>query len=283
MDPILSTSEIKSVLHKAKDPIYKIPGSIVFFGRNHPLDILKITPKGLIFISGNGHTGFKHICERHNYYSDRNDWIEFKDPDGNIIEKKGKHGNLLKNLDNPSKFNPYSIPIIDYLKIADEIFCDENYCPDKNKEKDLFNLYIGLSKSSNNIKYRLLTYKHTKIVHTLFPDAKKSKKKKIINYSRGEVVAFEMLDESSIISIELPYYDYNRIERYKIIIRRYQDTGLEKFYIQKNKVTGQPFFVRFIGERETSVKTQITSYLMEMQFYDFSFVEREIKKLDDLK
>ena len=81
-------------------------------------------------------------------------------------------------------------------------------------------------------------------------------------------------------SIELPYYDYRNTERYKIIIRRNHDSGHEKIYIQKNLINGQPFLVKFIGEREYFYKGPLTSYLMGLQFADFTWIEKEIKKLD---
>lgn len=170
MSSILTTSEIANILQIAKDPIYQIPGVVCFTSKNNPLGIIKVSPKGLIFIEGNDETGFKHISERHNYYSDRIDWINFKDNNNNTRERKGIHGEIIKNLDNPSRFSPNSIPIIDFVRIADDVFCTENYCLEKNKERELFDLYIGCSKSINDRKYRLITYKNTKIVHTLFPD-----------------------------------------------------------------------------------------------------------------
>jgi hypothetical protein len=280
MNRILNSNEIKSLLQKAQDPVYKLQGVICFSSKNHPLDIIKISPKGLIFIEGNDQTGFKHISERHNYYSGRIDWIDFKDSNGGIIEKRGKHREVIKNLDNPSRFSPNSIPIFDYVKIADDIFCAENYCLEKNKEKELFDLFIGYSKSINNVKYRLITYKDSKIVHTLFPDDNKSKKDKTLNYSKGKLIGVYMPDAGPIISIELPYYDHKRIERFKLIIRRDHDSGHEKIYIQKNLINGQPFLVKFIGERDYLFKGQLTSYLMRLQFADFIDIEKEIKKLD---
>lgn len=257
-----------------------IPGVICFFTKNNPLEIIKVSPKGLIFIEGNDETGFKHISERHNYYSDRIDWIDFKDNNSKTIEKTGTHGGTIKNLDNPSRFSPNSIPIVDFVKIADDVFCAENYCLEKNKERELFDLYIGHSKSINDKKYRLITYKDTKIVHSLFPDDKKSKKEKVVNYSKGKLIGIHIPDAGPVTSIELPYYDYRNIERYKIIIRRNHDSGHEKIYIQKNLINGQPFLVKIIGEREYFYKGPLTSYLMGLQFADFTWLEKEIKKLD---
>ena len=91
MSSILTTSEIAFILQKANDPIYKIPGVVCFFSKNNPLEIIKVSPKGLIFIEGNDETGFKHISERHNYYSDRIDWIDFKDNNSNANRKKQAH------------------------------------------------------------------------------------------------------------------------------------------------------------------------------------------------
>lgn len=75
MDRLLNIKEIEYILKQGESPVYKIPGVIAFVGKSNPLSILKITMKGLIFIHGNNETGFTHIIERHNYFSERIDWI----------------------------------------------------------------------------------------------------------------------------------------------------------------------------------------------------------------
>ncbi len=283
MDRLLNKKEIEYILKQAGNPVYKIPGAIGFVGNRNPLSILKITLKGLIFIQGNNETGFKHITERHNYFSERIDWIEFRDQKGNITEKKDKFGKVEKRLDNPSRFSLKSIPIIDYSMIADDVFSKENVNTVKNKEKDQFDLYIGYSEQLDRkrTRYILITYKDTKIVHTLFPDDRKSKKKKIINLSRGQLSATENPNFYPVILIELSYTNQHKITRYLVIIRRDLKSGLEQFYIQQNTFSGHPNQTMYIGERPTKPDINISNYLMSLEFADFSPLEKIIKQMEE--
>ena len=60
---------------------------------------------GLILIHGDEDTGFEHIRLRHEIYSPKTYW------------KVGENDSL--KLDYPSKFSPKSIPIFDYVLLAD--------------------------------------------------------------------------------------------------------------------------------------------------------------------
>ena len=65
----------------------------------HWYDVFTISPLGLIHIQGNQDTGWKHIMDRHGYFSDQSYFGEGA-------------------LGNPNKFTRSSIPINDYLFIS---------------------------------------------------------------------------------------------------------------------------------------------------------------------
>src|SRR4051794_39749815 len=112
MERELNSEEISIVVSKAKNFIYRLPGVLSTFSNGNPLTVLYISPKGLIFIDGNKHTGSRHIIERHSYYSDRTDWSIDSDKKSKIIE--------------PSKFSKECLPLFDYRAIADDIFKPEH-------------------------------------------------------------------------------------------------------------------------------------------------------------
>lgn len=140
--------------------------------------VWKVTPtNGIIIIKGDEYTGFEHINNRHNYWINEPNWVDGK-------------------LDNPSKFNRKSLPIVDYSNISDMLYSENNLNLEKNKKPELFDLYIGEIDDEVNgkMKYRMLLYKDTKILHTLFPEKKDNNrlKKNIINYHKGNTIATQV-------------------------------------------------------------------------------------------
>lgn len=128
--------------------------------------IIKVTPKhGLILITGDEHTGFQHILDRHMFSSTKQYW---------------KSEEII---DDPSRFEKGTIPITAFVKISDVVF--ETKRNDLNKNTSLFDVYQSevFLESGVSKEYRLITYKNSKIINTLFPT--KGIKKKIINLRRG--------------------------------------------------------------------------------------------------
>jgi hypothetical protein len=163
----------------------------------------------LIFVKGNEHTGFAHIVDRHSRLSLKNYWI--------TREKNNP------KLDNPTKFHPQMHPIIHFVEIADVIFNPQNKNESENKKPELFDLYIGIYNFTGKLeeKYRLLTYKDTKIVHTLFlvDNKKKYNPKKICDFAKGSVSSSFKLPEGYD-DLIVPYQDAQGIIRYSILIRK---------------------------------------------------------------
>jgi hypothetical protein len=128
-------------------------------------DIMKISPiHELILINGNNDTGFEHIRIRHEQWINRPKWID-------VQTKTEKDKNKLQD---QSLFRKDSTPIVDYLKIADSLYTKENLQTTTKNEQ--FDLYKGLHTHSDNEtpKYKLLLYKDSKIIHTLYPQSNKN-------------------------------------------------------------------------------------------------------------
>jgi hypothetical protein len=80
----------------------------VISGEATETSIITITAlRQLIFTEGNEDTGYGHLRDRHSLYSVKNYWVGQK-------------------LDDPSKFHPKMMPIVDFIKIAEAVFDPEN-------------------------------------------------------------------------------------------------------------------------------------------------------------
>lgn len=157
---------------------------------------------GVIIIKGNEHFGFEHIHSRHDYYSFKAYW------------KDGK-------LDYPSKFSPQSIPIQDYTELADALFNEQYIDTENNKKPEVFDLYVGSPDIplGEGRTYKMIVYKGTKIVHTLYPTNNKYtiKKPTGFHFKKGAVSMNEQL-KSCIIEIKIPYFDEVGAKRYTAIV-----------------------------------------------------------------
>lgn len=261
MGNILEQNEIELILHNAQaNPALRQPYAIGF--GNGRTTIMKITfEKGLIVIKGDEDTGFTHINNRHSYWSKHTFWRP---------ENETK-------IDTPSRFGRTSIPIIDYVAIIDELFCAENINLEKNGNPEIFDMYSGFASSENleEAEYHMLIYKNTKIVHTLYPCSRKSKKKKIIDYERGE-----------------PFGDFSLNPLQYIIITPYSDrTGKVIYSFQVHLDYGGKIETGSIINHELDKSivlyevpldkvTELNQLLTEFEIRDMSPIERKIKEFD---
>ena len=237
-------------------------------------EIMTISPsKGLILVKGNKFTGFEHIRIRHEQWTNSPNWIE----------SINKFGNKSDKLQQQSLFRKDSTPIFDYCNIADSIYTEENLNLEHNKSKDLFDLYIGFHKhpDNSNEKYKLVLYKNTKIIHTLYPQTKKNNPKKVkgFNLVRKRVSATWDL-KNCIIEIKIPYENKEKGIPYLIIIRKLTYINLEKVYIQINRKNGIPWKTMIIGQREFKMNNAGNfSMGMETKYWEFAdlrFLEKKI-------
>lgn len=260
---ILTVDEINEVLIEARNPKYEIQ-NLLHLGRTIT-SILRISKnKKLILIRGNSETGFDHILERHHPTSKTGFW---------------KHET---NLENPSKFSLRIIPIYDFLHVAESIFEEQNLINDeRNKRQDLFNLYIGQHTDSQNklADYKLLLYKGTRVIHSLFPIKRTFNRKKVINLRQGNTSSISY-DREGINMFYIPYFDEKNIEKYKIILRQHLSLATEKWYVQINSNTGEPLATYFVEKRSITSYLQTPFRLTSLDFIeDLSSIEKIIGRI----
>lgn len=227
--------------------------------------------KHLIFVVGNEHTGFDHLNDRHSYFSNENYWT------------LSEYGNY--KLDNPSKFNPEMIPIVDYLKIAEAIFYEQNKNITKNNRPDLFDKYTGYYTFTDGIseKYHMLTYKDTKIVHTFFPDKKRHNRKIKCKYGKG-IVTTKMIVHEAINELLVPYENKDGMMAYSILLKKDYATMTEKLLIQKHNTSDNILEQYHIASR---VFNQFEMFDREQMYFfqngDLSELEVIINEIDTAK
>ncbi|MDO6599724.1 hypothetical protein [Tenacibaculum sp. 1_MG-2023] len=241
-------------------------------------DIMKISPiNGLILIKGNEFTGFEHIRTRHEQWISSPNWAEYTD---NLGEKKIR-------LQNQSLFRKDSTPFFDYCNIADSIYNKENLNLEQNKNKDKFDLYIGYHKhiESSNTKYKLVLYKDTKIIHTLYPQSDKNNPKKVKGFNllrKGITGSWET--KNCIIEIKIPYINKENKIIYLIVIRKSPYNNLEKAYIQINHKNEKPWKTVIIGERKIEMnnleKFSIEMEVMRWYLADLRILEKRMLELE---
>ncbi len=284
---VLNNEHIDAVKKEAQNQMYYIYNAVSFaFGTRNPLAIHKITREGLVFIVGTDDTGFTHIHRRHSGNSGEDFWDDFKDDKGQVVEKFDNFGRRKYRLDNPSNFHPHSIPIFDYLSVADQVYSSGQLQIEKNKHKDLFDVYEGLATCLNReeIRYRLVLYKDSKIVHTLIPLTKKfnSQEKYIVHFARQKPRAKLRLMNDDF-QIEIPYVDEYEIERYVVIIRdNPQNNQHEKWYVQANTIDGTPLVTEYFNRRVKDMDIRLEEYLWRLENIDFTSLEKFIKQMDEL-
>lgn len=266
MNEILFTNdELIEIIEKAKDPEYA-QLNLLHIGSNK-LSIRGVSQiNGLILVYGNEWTGYKHIDERHSYYSRKAYWENEK-------------------IDNPTKFSSDLAPI-NYLFTASQIFKPENKNFDKNNKPEVFDLFIGLSKDrfGKDLEYKLILYKDTKVIHTLFINDNKKpfNKKKVINLRQGWVSSRHDLF-NCIQTFEFSYFNSDNIARFKVIIRYIEVEEKEKWYIQVNSNDGIPCFTAFINEFFIKQKISVTIRMIQLDFEDVFWVEKIIKTMMEEK
>lgn len=266
MNEILFTDEeLIYIIEKAKDPKYSRL-NLLHVGQNK-LSIRGVSQvDGLILAYGNGSTGYKHIDERHSYYSRKPYWQNDR-------------------MDNPTKFS-HDIAPINYLFIASQIFKPENKNLEKNNNPEVFDLFIGLSKDRFGIEleYKLILYKGTKVIHTFFVNDNKKpfNKKKVINLRQGWVSCSHDLS-NCIQTFYFSYFNSDNIARFKVIVRYIEVEEKEKWYIQVNSNDGIPCFTACIKEILIKQKLSLPIRMMQLDFEDVLWVERIIKTMIEEK
>jgi hypothetical protein len=267
---LLTMEEIAEIEKAAiETPALRLEYVFGTFGGDYKT-IYKISPiNGLIFIKGNEETGFEHIHSRHEFWSTNHGW------------KTTGNGN--DKPDDPSRFSKKSIPIIDYVLISDSIYSETNINIDNNNNPTLYDLYIGdhCDKDGLITKYKLLTYKNSKIVHTLFPVSDTNNKKipKKFYLKRGEVSAEEIPDKN-LLNIKIPYINKENKTQYSILISKHSVLKLERLFILIHNSNGDPENMTYVCERAINNFDTVTKELMTYQYTDLQQLEKEILAID---
>lgn len=270
MEQLFTLEQIAAIQSEAKLELEKYLGGLVIDGEATEISIVTISEdKQLIFVEGNEHSGYNHLRDRHNYFSYKNYWTI--------------NDNQEYRLDNPSKFHPRMMPIVDYVKIADTLFCEENKNITKNHRPDLFDKYSGHYIYSDNQpeKYHLLTYKDTKIVHTLFPDKKKHNKKIKCRFGKG-IISTKLKFPEAINDMLVPYEDKNGEIVYSILFRKYYSEKIERLIIQKHNEDAEVCeqYVIAYKDFDDFVKFERED-MYSLQYGDLSDLEELINQIDD--
>ncbi|MGE8344017.1 MAG: hypothetical protein ACN6OI_23555 [Flavobacterium sp.] len=271
MEQLLSIQDIEEILSNNRDnPVFKYYGVRLMPTVKHSFkEVIAISDKhNLILIKGNEDTGNEHIRERHNFWSIK----KYIVPDDN--------GGL--RFQNQSRF-PMEVAPIDYLKIADEIYSKENLIENNSHiMAEQFDLYIGeyLFDKPEKEKVKLLLYKGTKIVHSLFlaRDSYNQKRTKKFPFARGKV-QFRM--KKGVEETFIPYYDVRTKLRYGISIQKYPSEDIEQIYllIFNPKDYSHNNFIKLLERKLTYFQTKKHEEVT-YQFNNLSEVEIYIMDID---
>lgn len=239
MEKLFTKEELQEIQNSAANNHNLYWNAVVVDGRATEKTIETISKHNhLVFVVGNEDTGFKHFNARHNFFSFQNFWIKKDDTDFKI--------------DNPSKFHPKMMPIKDYVKIADTIFCPQNKNITKNHKPDQFDKYTGIYIYDQGVeeKYHLITYKDTKIVHTMFPDKKKYNRKVRFKYGKGIVsTKLKYTLRNAYNDLLIPYENQEKVTVFSILIRKFYNEKVERFIIQRHDKEGNTKTHYILGER----------------------------------
>ncbi len=270
MERLFSENELAKIEKKGKSEFEKYHNTYVIEGGDKTkcriITISKL--KHLIFVEGNEDTGFKHFNNRHSYFSHKNYW--------RISDTKGY------KLDDPSKFAPGMIPIVDYVKIADEIFSESNKNITRNNRPELFDKYTGSYCDNENIeKYHLLTYKDTKIIHTFFPNNKKHNLKTKCKFGKG-IVSSTLKFPEGFNDLLLPYENEKGNIVFSFLIRKFYSEKKERIIVQRHNELGEVVEQFIFGEREFAEYESFDEKDMEvLQHADVTDFEKIINDLDE--
>ncbi len=222
--------------------------------------IVRVSPiHYIIFVNGNEHFGFEHIHTRHEFWSIRNDEID------------------------PGRFSRSSIPFYDYTDIADSVYSESNKTTQGNKEPELFDLYIGKRKEKDGSErqYKLLLYKDSRVVHTLYPKNQSNnlKKQKGLPYRRGTV---ELEDHANkgVLVVRIPYVDKNDRVNYTIIIeKRFEKREEEALILIHDENEKVSHFVQLGKVDGVQFKSKVHE-LHKWQYKDLRAFEQKILQIE---
>ena len=223
MEQLLTKKEIDEIQYGNFDnPVLRYHGIRLMQKDTHPKTVLIAVSDehSLLLIKGNQHTGNQHIIERHSYWSIK------------LYTIQNKNGETV--FQHQSRF-PGDVSPIHFLIIADEIYKPENLVLDNpHPDSDKFDLYIGefQFEKEKKEKVKLLVYKNTKIIHSLFLQSAKYNKKRVkkFRFSRGQV-KYAKKKPNEIRKVLIPYFDSKFKLCFGITIEKYPQDNREDIII----------------------------------------------------
>ncbi len=279
MEQLLTKEDIKQILYgNFKNPVLMYHGYHLISKEDYPHTALIAVSdhNSLFLIKGNKDTGYEHIIDRHNYWSTK------------LYTIKKENGETV--FQHQSRF-PGDVSPIHFTKIADEIYKPENLITENiHKDSNKFDLYIGeyFFENEKKEKVKLLIYKDTKIIHSLFLQSAKFNKKRVkkFPFARG-VVKYAKKKPNEVRKVLIPYLNSKGKLCFGITIEKYPELNREDIIIMifdpKSSDLSKYNFIK-IQEREINNFLSMQAEEFNYQHADLREVEQLIQKLDnDLK
>lgn len=276
MERLLTKKEIDEIQYgNFKNPVLRYHGVRLMQKSSHPhTALIGVSDKHSLFlIKGNPDTGNQHIEERHGYWSIK------------LYTLQNEKGETV--FQNQSRF-PSKVSPIHFLTIADEIYSPENLIADNpHPDSSKFDLYIGefQFEKEKKEKVKLLVYKNTKIIHSLFLQSAKYNKKRVkhFRFSRGQV-KYAKKKPNQPRKVLIPYFDSNFKLCFGVTIEKYPKDDREDIIImifdpESNELSKNNFIK--ILERKINHFVSEEAEEFNYQHADLREVEKLIKQLDD--
>ncbi len=272
---LLTSSQLAQITTAAAGYLLKHADRVVIMGLA-ATSIQRVSPaSGLILVAGNEHTGLNHIQVRHSPDSLHRTWLEYTAPSG---EKKVR-------IDDPSRFRPGLMPVFDYISIADAVYLHGALETKNNRRPTEFELYEGAYIYPDGIAvvHRLLLYRGTKIIHSLFPKESVPARKKTKDFllRRGQASA-TWYTASAVTKTTIPYLNQEGRIRYAISIYLRFSEKREEIELVKYDASGQPELYLPIGSQayEGAIAPSPVAESFRWQYADFSALEVIMRDTD---
>lgn len=267
--------ELRAIERAASNPIYR-QGFAADLSTARTA-ITRVSPRhGIIFPFGTSDSGFQHIQERHDYYDGRQTWSAKPSKDGSTSIHLDEH---------PSRFGPRELLIETLPLVVDDILSNPSEKPSQNTRPDMFDVLEGTWTDHAEKKWvcKLILYKGTHIVHTVYPKRTPHRKKKIVDFVRGDAIASLGAKEGEVkLRIIVPYLDHLGRIAYQLIVERDYDqtqcmARIEAFDHEKR--TGRSFFFGTIERPPLQIGKEETE-IRWWSVVDLEPVEKRILALD---
>ena len=216
--------------------------------------IVKVSAlSGLILIQGNKATGLQEILSRNQPASAIPYWID----------AHTKKGSFFNSQHRQHKSNSTS-PFLDYMSVAEAIYKPENLNTNKNDRLARFDLYCGnyINIDGTTDAYNLLLYKHSKVIHTLFLQNRKSSKD--FTLKRGKAAA-RWLVKDKVFQLNIPYSDADNVKRFCVVFVKDVVKKTGECRIIVNNAKGQPIGFVKMPAKPFTIFTSLADEVASLQ------------------